>query len=149
MPKPKFLSCLTRLNTSLKSQSSKKVAPAATPLAIPMEVEITRSRAKLLGSLSDLPDTDSSRELSFSFLVNNESISNNEINTDMESGWNKDEKSLKKSPTKKEKKKKRAGCSPCSGDGVLLNLHVYRFLIPEAVARPLRAMGRLAQLIPG
>ncbi|KAF3335586.1 hypothetical protein FCM35_KLT20093 [Carex littledalei] len=145
MPKPKFLSCLTRLNTSLKSQSSKKVVPAATPLAIPKEVEITRSRAKLLGSVSDLPD----RELSFSFLVNNKSTSNNKIDTNMESSWNKDEKPLKKSPTMKEKKKKRAGCSPCNGDGVLLNLHVYRFLIPETVARPLRAMGRLAQLIPG
>ncbi|KAF3319876.1 hypothetical protein FCM35_KLT21866 [Carex littledalei] len=144
MPKPKFLSSLIRLNTSLKSQSSKKVAPA-TPLAIPREVEITKSREELLRSLSDLPDTDSSRELSFSFLVNNESTNND---TNMESGWKK-EKPLKKSLTMKEKKRKRAGCCPCNGDGVLLNLHVYRFLIPEAVARPLRAMGRLALLIPG
>lgn len=148
MPKPKFLSGLTRLNNSLKSQSCKKVAPAATPLAISKEVEITKSRAELLRSLSDLPDTDSSRELSFSFLVNSESTSNN-YGINMESGWNKDEKPLKKSLMMKEKKKKRAGCSPCSGDGVLLNLHVYRFLIPEAVARPLRTMGQLAQLIPG
>ncbi|KAF3319877.1 hypothetical protein FCM35_KLT21867 [Carex littledalei] len=127
MAKAKFLLFLTRSLKSSSSSSSKKDV-AATAASASNESDTPKIREDVLMLLNNFPESESEsdRELSFSFLLSNASPEKDRDNV-LERG-SKTEDQCKEVAAAKEKKRRKISRSSCSSGsermGVLLNLPV-------------------------
>ncbi|KAF3335585.1 hypothetical protein FCM35_KLT20092 [Carex littledalei] len=128
MAKAKFLLLLTRRGSSLKSSSSSssKKDVAATAASASNESDTPKNQEEMLMLLNNFPESESEsdRELSFSFLVSNSSPEKEKDDV-LEKG-SKTEDQCKEVAAAKEKKQRKISRSSCGSEriGVLLNLHV-------------------------
>ncbi|XP_078148341.1 uncharacterized protein LOC144543808 [Carex rostrata] len=124
MAKAKFLPLLTCRSSGLKSSRNKK--DAATAAAASNESDPAKRQEEVLMLLNNFPEleSESDRELSFSFLLSNSS-SEKEKDDVLEKD-DKTEDQCKEVAATKEKKQRKISRSSCSSgrNGVLLNLHV-------------------------
>ncbi|XP_078148020.1 uncharacterized protein LOC144543585 [Carex rostrata] len=142
MAKAKFLLFLTRRGSSIKSSSNgrKKDVSLTTDAAL-NETDATKIREEVLMLLNNFPESESEsdRELSFSFLLCNSSPEKEKDDVVEKGGKTEDQLPFSFSAAvteKKQRKFSRSG-SISGGEriGVLLNLHVPSFFIKSRSSR--------------
>jgi hypothetical protein len=122
MAKSKLLPLLTHRGSSLKSSSEKKDAATAAPAT--NKSAVIKSHEEVLILLSNFPESESEsdRELSFSFLVNNSPPKKDGV---PQKGGKTEEQCREGAAVKEKRKRRSRRNSSGSGQiGVLLNFHV-------------------------
>ncbi|KAF3335623.1 hypothetical protein FCM35_KLT20130 [Carex littledalei] len=126
MAKAKFLHFLTRRGSSLKSSSNGSKKDVAVNTAASNESDTPKIREEVLMLLNNFPESESEsdRELSFSFLLSNSLPEKEDDDVLEKGGKTEDQLSFSFSAAAKEKKQRKLSSSGGERISLLLNLHV-------------------------